>query len=155
MWPGASGRGRWSRSSPRCCTSARRAMPCFWSRRWRICSSAAWCGTARTAGSWRRPWTPTTVGVPETLRHLIEQQFERLAPAAQAVVAAASVAGVEFAAAAVAAGVGAPAEDVDAQCATLARHGQFLRANGTGHLAGRHGDRPLWLRACPVSGSGV
>src|SRR2546430_17245059 len=29
------------------------------------------------------PLEPTTVGVPETLRHLIEQQFERLAPAAQ------------------------------------------------------------------------
>jgi predicted ATPase len=48
----------------------------------------------------------------------------------QAVVAAASVAGMDFAAAAVAAGVGAPAEEVDAQCATLARHGQFMRANG-------------------------
>ena len=47
------------------------------------------------------------MGVPETLRQLIEQQFERLAPAEQALVEAASVAGVEFAAAAVAAGVGA------------------------------------------------
>jgi predicted ATPase len=46
-------------------------------------------------------------------------------------VAVASVAGVEFAAAAVAAGVGAPAGEVDAQCAMLARHGQFVRAHGT------------------------
>ena len=89
------------------------------------------------------PLAATTVGVPETLRHLIEQQFERLAPAAQAVVAAASVAGVEFAAAAVAAGVGVPAEEVDAQCATLARHGQFLHATGTatwpdGTVTGRY-----------------
>ena len=45
-------------ASPRCCTSARRAMPCFWSRWWRIWCSAAWCGTARTAGNSRRPWTP-------------------------------------------------------------------------------------------------
>lgn len=73
----------------------------------------------------------TTVGVPETLRHLIEQQFEQLSPAAQTIVAAASVAGVEFAAAAVAAAVGAPTEEVDAQCAMLAHHGQFVRANGT------------------------
>jgi predicted ATPase len=90
------------------------------------------------------PLEPTTVGVPETLRHLIEQQFERLAPAAQEIVAAASVAGVEFAAAAVAAGAGALPEDIDARCATLARHGQFLRANGTatwpdGTVTGRYG----------------
>jgi predicted ATPase/DNA-binding winged helix-turn-helix (wHTH) protein len=89
------------------------------------------------------PLDHTTVGVPETLRHLIEQQFERLSPAAQAVVAAASVAGGEFAAAAVAAGVGVSAEEVDAQCATLARHGQFVRAHGTatwpdGTVTGRY-----------------
>ena len=77
------------------------------------------------------PLDAITVGVPETLRHLIEQQFERLAPDAQAVVAAASVAGVEFTAAAVAAGMGALVEEVDAWCATLARHGQFLHAHGT------------------------
>src|SRR2546428_4990087 len=80
----------------------------------------------------------------ETLRHLIEQQFERLAPAAQEIVAAASVAGAEFAAAAVAAGVGALADEVDAQCARLARHGQFMHANGTatwpdGTVTGRYG----------------
>jgi adenylate cyclase len=89
------------------------------------------------------PLASATVGVPETLRHLIEQQFEWLAPAAQAVVAAASVAGVEFTAAAVAAGVDTLAEEVDAQCATLARHGQFLHAHGTvtwpdGTVAGRY-----------------
>lgn len=71
------------------------------------------------------------VDIPESLRYLIEQQFERLAPTEQAVVAAASVAGVEFAAAAVVAGAAVPADEVDAQCAALARHGQFLRARGT------------------------
>jgi predicted ATPase len=70
------------------------------------------------------------VGVPETLRHLIEQQFERLAPAEQALVEAASVAGVDFAAAAVAAGMGMSAEDVDIQCATLARQEQFVSPHG-------------------------
>ena len=90
------------------------------------------------------PLDATTVGVPATLRHLIEQQFERLAPAAQAVVAAASVAGGEFTAAAVAAGLGALPEEVDAQCATLVRHGQFLHAHGTatwpdGMVTGRYG----------------
>ena len=89
------------------------------------------------------PLDPTTVDVPETLRHLIAQQFERLSPAEQTVVAAASVAGGEFAAAAVAAGVGAPPEDLDTQCATLARQEQFLRAQGTatwpdGTVTGRY-----------------
>ena len=92
------------------------------------------------------PLDPTAVDVPETLRHLIEQQFERLSPAEQTVVAAASVAGVEFAAAAVAAGVGAPPEDLDTQCATLARHAKFLRAQGPatwpdGTVTGRYGFR--------------
>jgi predicted ATPase/DNA-binding winged helix-turn-helix (wHTH) protein len=72
-----------------------------------------------------------TVGVPETLRHLVEQQFERLAPAEQALVEAASVAGVDFAAAAVAAGVGRSAEEVDMQCTLLARQGQFVHPHGT------------------------
>jgi predicted ATPase len=62
---------------------------------------------------------------------LIEQQFERLAPAEQAILEAASVAGIDFSTAAVAAGVGMPIEDVDARCATLARHGQFVHADGT------------------------
>jgi predicted ATPase len=82
---------------------------------------------------WELPMAldPTSIGVPETLRQLIEQQFERLAPVEQAILEAASVAGVDFSTAAVAAGVDMPVEDVDARCATLARHGQFVSANGT------------------------
>jgi DNA-binding winged helix-turn-helix (wHTH) protein/predicted ATPase len=71
-----------------------------------------------------------TVGVPETLRQLIEQQFERLAPLEQAIVEAASVAGIDFSAAAVAAGVDMSVEEVDTRCATLARQGQFMHAQG-------------------------
>jgi DNA-binding winged helix-turn-helix (wHTH) protein/predicted ATPase len=86
---------------------------------------------------------PAKIGVPETLRHLIEQQFERLPPAEQALVEAVSVAGVDFAAAAVAAGVGMTAEDVDIRCATLARQGQFVHLQGTttwpdGMVTGRY-----------------
>jgi predicted ATPase len=73
-------------------------------------------GWARTA-----PLDIATVGVPETLRQLLEQQFERLAPAEQTLIEAASVAGVDFTAAAVAAGVGMTAEDADSRCAMLAR----------------------------------
>jgi DNA-binding winged helix-turn-helix (wHTH) protein/predicted ATPase len=76
------------------------------------------------------PLDTATVGVPETLRQLIEQQFERLAPAEQALLEAASVAGVDFSAAAVAGGVGLRVEDVDTRCAALARQGQFIHAQG-------------------------
>jgi predicted ATPase len=84
-----------------------------------------------------------TVGVPETLRHLIEQQFERLELAEQALIEAASVAGVDFAAAALAASVGLPAEDVDLRCGTFARQGQFVHSQGTatwpdGTVTGRY-----------------
>jgi predicted ATPase len=97
------------------------------------------------AAGWERTAAldTATVSVPETLRHLIEQQFERLASAEQTLVEAASVAGVDFAAAAVAAGVGMTAEDVDIRCATLARQGQFVHSHGTatwpdGTVTGRY-----------------
>jgi DNA-binding winged helix-turn-helix (wHTH) protein/predicted ATPase len=88
------------------------------------------------------PLDIATVGVPETLRQLIEQQFERLAPAEQALVEAASVAGVDFSAAAVAAGIGLRVDDVDARCAALARQG-LVQAHGTatwpdGTVAGQY-----------------
>jgi predicted ATPase len=47
------------------------------------------------------------------------------------VLEAASVAGVEFSAAAVAAGVAIPVEEVEQRGAALARRGQFLRVSGT------------------------
>ena len=59
-----------------------------------------------------------TVGVPSSIRHLLEQQVTRLRPADQELLAAASVAGVEFAVAAVAAGVQQTGEDVEVQCDT-------------------------------------
>jgi predicted ATPase len=84
-----------------------------------------------------------TIGVPENLRQVIEQQFERLTCHEQAIVEAASVAGVDFAAAAVAASLGEASDVIDAQCATLARQGQFVQAQGTevwpdGTVAGRY-----------------
>src|SRR5215468_1798966 len=68
--------------------------------------------------------------VPESLRALIEQQFDGLSPAQQQVLAAASVAGLGWPVAAVAAGVEADAEQVEAWCAELARQGQFVQAGG-------------------------
>jgi predicted ATPase len=84
------------------------------------------------------------VGVPESLRQLIEQQLEQVGPEEQTILEAASVVGMEFSAAAVAAGVAGAAEAVEACCAALARRGQFLEARGTaswpdGTLAARYG----------------
>jgi predicted ATPase len=70
------------------------------------------------------------LGIPESLRQMIEQQLNRLTPEEQRVVEAGSVAGVEFSAAAVAAGIGQEAIQVEACCASLARRGQLLRASG-------------------------
>ncbi len=82
--------------------------------------------------------------VPETLRQLIEQQIEQLRPEDQVLLEAASIAGTEFSAATVAAGINDSAEVVEARCAALARRGQFLQASGTaewpdGTVAARFG----------------
>ena len=68
--------------------------------------------------------------VPATLRALIEHQLTHCSPAAQTLLEAASVAGVEFAAAAVAAGLKRADDKIEAQRATLAHNEQFLQARG-------------------------
>ena len=68
--------------------------------------------------------------VPDNLRQLIDAQLDRLSAAEQRVLEAASAAGVEFAAQAVAAGLRQAVERVDEVCAVLARRGQWLRAVG-------------------------
>ena len=84
------------------------------------------------------------VELPESLRHLIEQQLGQVSPEDRRVLEAASVAGVEFSAAAVAAGVNMEEIDVEERCAELARRQQFLQARGTvewpdGTVAARYG----------------
>ena len=68
--------------------------------------------------------------VPATLRALLEQQLAHCSREGQTLLAAASVAGVEFAAAAVAAGLEHTEDEIETQCATLAHHGQFLQTRG-------------------------
>ena len=68
--------------------------------------------------------------VPASVRQMIEQQFDRLSPAEQRVLEAASVAGSECAVAAVAAGLDLAMEAVEDCCAGLAQRGQFLVASG-------------------------
>jgi predicted ATPase/DNA-binding winged helix-turn-helix (wHTH) protein len=67
------------------------------------------------------------VEVPESLHQLIGQQLERLEPGYQQLLETASVAGMEFSAAAIAAAMDGDAEAVEAQCATLARHARFVQ----------------------------
>jgi predicted ATPase len=75
---------------------------------------------------------------------LLERQLEQLTTADQVLLAAASVAGMEFAVAAVAAVLAESVEDVEARCAVLTRRGQFLRGCGAdawpdGTVATRYG----------------
>jgi DNA-binding winged helix-turn-helix (wHTH) protein/tetratricopeptide (TPR) repeat protein len=71
-----------------------------------------------------------TATVPATLRALIELRLAHLRPEDQALLEAASVAGVECSAAAVAAAVERTEEDVEARCTALAHQSQFLQAGG-------------------------
>lgn len=70
------------------------------------------------------------IGVPETLKQMIEQQLERLEPHEERLVEAASVAGARFSAAAVAAALEADVLDVEERCAAWARRGELLREAG-------------------------
>ncbi len=83
-------------------------------------------------------------GVPESLRQLIEQHLEQVSSEERKILEAASVAGAEFSAAAVAAAVERGAEAVEACCEALARRGQFVQPRGTatwpdGTVAARYG----------------
>ncbi len=74
------------------------------------------------------------VGVPESIRQMIEKQLERLSQQEQRALEAASVAGVEFDAAAVAAGLEKEAMGIEEVCEGLARRHQFLQAVGVSEL---------------------
>jgi hypothetical protein len=68
---------------------------------------------------------------PRNIRQMIERNLRRLDADEQAVLEAASVAGAEFSAAAVAAALQRPMIEVEACCTRLARNEQFIRAQGT------------------------
>jgi len=84
--------------------------------------------------------------IPTSVRQFIEHRFEQLSIEEQAILEAASVAGDSFSVAAIVAAIYLPEEKIDAHCATWAREGQFLIADGTvpwpdGTLAARFGFR--------------
>jgi DNA-binding winged helix-turn-helix (wHTH) protein len=70
------------------------------------------------------------IEVPRSVRQMIERNLERLKPEEQAVLEGASVAGAEFSAAAVAAALERPQNEVEACCARLSRREQFVIAKG-------------------------
>jgi DNA-binding winged helix-turn-helix (wHTH) protein/tetratricopeptide (TPR) repeat protein len=72
------------------------------------------------------------VGVPSSLPHMIERQIDRLTPGEQGILEAASLAGIEFSAAEVAAALEIDVDRVEALSDRLARCQQFLRALGPG-----------------------
>jgi DNA-binding winged helix-turn-helix (wHTH) protein/predicted ATPase len=74
--------------------------------------------------------------VPDSLRQLIERQLERLPAEAREVLEAASAVGAAFSSAAVAAGLEARAEEIDARCAALAGRETFLRRRGADAATG-------------------
>jgi len=86
------------------------------------------------------------LGVPGSVHKMIERQIEELSAGDRRLLEVASVAGVEFSAAALGAGLdGAPgsAERVDTQCEDLTRRTRFLSASGIAHwpdgtVAGRY-----------------
>jgi predicted ATPase len=84
--------------------------------------------------------------VPPGLRQLLDAQVERLAAEEQQLLEAASVAGVEFVVASVAAEVPTTPEALEVVCERLARRGQFLDNRGLavwpdGTVSGRYGFR--------------
>ena len=70
------------------------------------------------------------VGVPESLRQMIERRLGQLDPEEQRILAAGSVAGMEFSAASVAAALGRTALEIEERCDELARRQLFIRSLG-------------------------
>jgi DNA-binding winged helix-turn-helix (wHTH) protein/predicted ATPase len=73
------------------------------------------------------PIDAVKVGVPESIRQLIEALLERLDPRDQSILEAASVAGTEFTVVAVSAALNDEQGDVDARCEALCRQRQFIK----------------------------
>jgi predicted ATPase/DNA-binding winged helix-turn-helix (wHTH) protein len=84
------------------------------------------------AGEWvlQRGVAKLAGQIPDSVRQLVLHQLERLRPEERQVAETASVAGVEFSAAAVAAGVGRELVAVEAQCEALAQRHLLFRPHG-------------------------
>jgi len=74
--------------------------------------------------------SPAELGIPAYLRQAIERQIDRLEPSSRKLLEAASVAGLDFAAALVAAALGRPVPEVESACVELARNHPLLVPRG-------------------------
>jgi DNA-binding winged helix-turn-helix (wHTH) protein/predicted ATPase len=83
-------------------------------------------------GQWtlRQGWEAIVREVPATLRELVTQREARLAPGEQQLLEVASVTGLEFSAASIAAGFDADVVETETRCEALTRRGEFLEACG-------------------------
>lgn len=84
--------------------------------------------------------------IPEDVRRMIGHELDRVPRHQRRILEAASAAGVEFSAAAIAAAEQLGLDDVEHCCAELARHASFLTSHGSdtwsdGTVAGRYGFR--------------
>jgi predicted ATPase len=70
------------------------------------------------------------VGVPDSIKHMIEKQLDHLDAEKQRTLEAASVAGTEFSTLALVAGLEEDRASVEARCEELARHNQFIQSAG-------------------------
>ncbi|HEX2521325.1 MAG TPA: hypothetical protein VHP35_04305 [Terriglobia bacterium] len=74
------------------------------------------------------------VGVPESLRMMIERQVERLSPQDQRMLEAASVAGIEFSDVVIGDVLEKDCEEIQERCEGLVQREQFLRVKGREEL---------------------
>jgi predicted ATPase len=89
-----------------------------------------WLVEAEGRWTWRVGLAVLQAGMPESLRQMLEMQLDRLTPEEQRVLEVGSVAGVEFSAAAVAAGLEETVVRTDERCAAMVRRSQLLRSRG-------------------------
>jgi DNA-binding winged helix-turn-helix (wHTH) protein/predicted ATPase len=82
-------------------------------------------------GQWELQRQRETGETPASIRQFIEQQLERLGGTEREILVAASVAGMEFSAAAVAASLDLAIDEVEKHCATLVRRELFLQLCGS------------------------
>jgi DNA-binding winged helix-turn-helix (wHTH) protein/tetratricopeptide (TPR) repeat protein len=78
------------------------------------------------------------VGVPDTLRHMLDLQLEQLTGDERRILMAASVAGERFSAWAVTTMLAGDLSEPEATCEAIADREQFVRAVGTSELPGGH-----------------
>ena len=91
------------------------------------------------------------VGVPESIHQMIEKQVDRLSLEQQQMLEAASVAGVEFSAAAVAAALEEDMDVVEDRCEGLARRASVSPSHDDRGMARRDSDSALCLFSRPLS----